>query len=433
MIVREGIARRVEIKRHAHQILCKGSDGESSSFVARWVVDATGRSGVLAKQLGLRKRKEEQRSSFWFRLKDFDPSIIDNLDPRNVNDSFPHRLATHHFFGKNCWNWVIPLREEGKASLMSIGTVYRSDLGAGEVRNMEEFLAYADKEHPVLAELVRSGTVLDTNVYRNYMYDAKQVYSDEGWFLVGDAANSVDPLYSMGLAITSVQIKQVAAMVGKDLVGELTQEFAENLDYCHRSVFAMIQDNITDFYKCMHDPLQAHLHVHFDTAAYFFFLLPHWMKDYASDLHGSRWLGFCMNVGKKHIRSLQELFASASARKGKIKSRELFNFYEDATNWDGGRFSESDLQRFLSSLAISAGAMRLQYLVAARGKRFWYHLPIATLAVMFGCGIRFMPQGKTITRVRRGITSVFTAPFRALRSSKTAPQLATANPATEQF
>jgi hypothetical protein len=61
-------------------------------------------------------------------------------------------------------------------------------------------------EHPVIAQLVQSGRIVDTNIYRNYFYETARSYSKRGWFIIGDAGDTVDPLYSTGISMTSIQI-----------------------------------------------------------------------------------------------------------------------------------------------------------------------------------------------------------------------------------
>jgi hypothetical protein len=84
---------------------------------------------------------------------------------------------------------------------------------------MEQFLECAGCEHEVIAELTRSGTVVDTNFYSSYMWECRQRYSPDGWFIIGDAGDTVDPLYSVGMALSSVQIRQIAAIIERKLNG----------------------------------------------------------------------------------------------------------------------------------------------------------------------------------------------------------------------
>ena len=54
-----------------------------------------------------------QRSSFWFRLEDFDKSTLKQMvevkTPQHCFDSY---YVTHHFFGRNNWIWAIPIRSD---------------------------------------------------------------------------------------------------------------------------------------------------------------------------------------------------------------------------------------------------------------------------------------------------------------------------------
>jgi flavin-dependent dehydrogenase len=101
----------------------------------------------------------------------------------------------------------------------------------------------ADQEHPALAEMVRSGKVLDTSVYHEYLYWADQVYSLDGWFLVGDAARAVDPLYSNGLSLTTVQAQQIGAIIQRQRDGALASGDVEAMDTVWRRFMARQQDD----------------------------------------------------------------------------------------------------------------------------------------------------------------------------------------------
>jgi flavin-dependent dehydrogenase len=92
-----------------------------------------------------------------------------------------------------------PFSDHIEMEMVSIGITYRPDIFSHPMQSIEDFLGYMDGEHPAIADMVRSGDVLDTHSYREYLYWAREIYSEDGWFLIGDAARSVDPLYSTGL------------------------------------------------------------------------------------------------------------------------------------------------------------------------------------------------------------------------------------------
>jgi len=65
-----------------------------------------------------------------------------------------------------------PLSWPENQPLISIGITCRKDVYPyGDVRTMEQFLESVGREHPVIVELVRIGTIVDTNYYRSYMWE----------------------------------------------------------------------------------------------------------------------------------------------------------------------------------------------------------------------------------------------------------------------
>src|SRR5262249_50619802 len=134
--------------------------------------------------------------------------------------------STHHFMGHANWIWGIPLQSREHERLISLGITFRPDIfaRADAMRRVEDFLGQLDAEHPALAAMVRSGNVLDTNVYRNYIYYANKVYSTDGWFIIGDAARAVDPLYSTGMSMTSIQSLQISEMIRRQRRGALSED-----------------------------------------------------------------------------------------------------------------------------------------------------------------------------------------------------------------
>ena len=124
-----------------HRVKVQRADGREESLEARWLVDATGRRRLLARQLGLQSRAPHQRSAFWFRLVDFDPSILDRIHAlKKVNWAYDSYYCTHHFFGKGNWVWLIPVRSEDSRRMISIGLTYRPDLFPGEITSTREFM-----------------------------------------------------------------------------------------------------------------------------------------------------------------------------------------------------------------------------------------------------------------------------------------------------
>jgi len=258
-----------------HEVNLVSAPGElGQSLNAKWIIDATGRSRFLARRLGLTKQSRNQRSTFWIRLEGFDRSGFQKLDLlKETHLCFDSYYATHHLWGKGYWIWLIPLRNPNGKDLISIGVTYRPDLIDREILNLGDFMTFIRKDHPFVTELIESGRVVSENVYRNYMYEASRYYSPNGWFLIGDAAFPSDPINSAGISTIAQQVPQVAAIIEKDIRGELRPEYVDALQMYLEGQLAL-QDSWSRWYEIMHDPVKFAWTLVANNAAYFHFILP---------------------------------------------------------------------------------------------------------------------------------------------------------------
>ena len=86
-------------------------DGQSIGVQARWLVDASGRAGLLKRKLGLAQDNDHDVNSAWFRIGakidvnewSGDPQWLDRCNPPN------RWLSTNHLVGEGYWVWLIPL------------------------------------------------------------------------------------------------------------------------------------------------------------------------------------------------------------------------------------------------------------------------------------------------------------------------------------
>jgi len=315
----DGKVQRVELGAGApHKVLVRGTDGTLRTRTARWVIDATGRRRLLTRQLHLDDCVPHQRSSFWFRLADFDASILDRIDGVTSDARRPDAYyATHHFFGRGNWIWLIPVRAGQSRQMMSVGLTCRPDLFPEPVTSVPEFLDRMTREHPILGHLVRSGIVVDTNLYRNYMHRTRQRYSAQGWFLVGDAADTVDPLYSTGLALATVGIQQVGAIIRRDLAGRLTEGFVSRLDRAYAGFQRLGEGQVARLYDVMQAGYQCRLRMHLHVVSFFHMALPLLLNGYHADAVGAAMM---VRLGRpahglgRHLTDFEPLIARAAAR-----------------------------------------------------------------------------------------------------------------------
>jgi flavin-dependent dehydrogenase len=348
-----------------HTVAVQGPAREQFPVQARWMIDATGRSRVLSKALQLHEPVAEQKNVFWFRLKNFNPGFLDRLQAvKKENRAFVPYFATHHFFGKGNWIWCIPMRSPEGMPLISIGMTYRKDVYPyGEVRTIDQFLECVAKEHEVIVELVRSGTVVDTNFYSSYMWECRQRYSADRWYIIGDAGDTVDPLYSVGMALSTVQIRQIGAIIQRELNGEEIAEFTKDLDTAVSAAQRSVTRETTRLYECMGDPYQCHLRVHLVVTKLFHAALPLLMNEYLWDPLGVKLFNRFFSLERLDAESLdfQALIQDVAANP---KNRALSNFVkvQSAASMNNSFYEyhrDEDIPASLSRLAFRLARLRV--------------------------------------------------------------------------
>ncbi|HEV2287705.1 MAG TPA: tryptophan 7-halogenase [Candidatus Acidoferrales bacterium] len=351
-----------------HTLTVRDSAQQESTLQARWLIDGTGRNRVLQKLLGLQQTVAEQKDVFWFRLKNFNPEILARIRAvKKENRAFVPYFATHHFFGKGNWIWLIPMRSPDGEPFISIGITYRKDIYPhGQIHTMERFLECVGREHEMIVELVRSGTVADTNVYSSYMWECAQRYSPDRWYIIGDAGDTVDPLYSVGMALSSVQIRQIAAMIQREMDGHDTREFTMDLDTAIIALQRSLTRDTTRLYEAMGDAYQCHLRVHLIVTKLFHLGLPLLMNDYLWDPLGAKLINRFAPLQKLEAESrmfhalIREVAANSENRAIgnfiKVQSSDSMNyaFYE--------YHREEDIPASLSNMLFGLAALRLDLL-----------------------------------------------------------------------
>jgi flavin-dependent dehydrogenase len=385
-----------------HTVTVQDPAQQKYTLRARWLIDATGRNRVLSKLLQLHEKVNEQKNVFWFRLMNFNPEILGRIRAlKKQNRAFVPYFATHHFFGKGNWIWCIPMRSPENLPLISIGITYRKDIYPyGEVRTMEQFLECVGREHEVVAEVTRSGTVVDTNFYSSYMWECRQRYSPDGWYIIGDAGDTVDPLYSVGVALSSVQIRQIAAIIERELNGHDTYEFTKDLDTAITAFQRGVTRDTTRLYECMGDAYQCHLRVHLAVTEIFHLALPLLMNEYLWDPLGVKLVNrfFKLETLETDIRRIQDLFREVA---GNPKNRTVHNFIkvQSGASMNSQFYEyhrEEDIPASLSRMLFSLSRLRLALL----GRLGWRGV------------LRFSQQRALLKDVFRGLLLV---PFHGTR------------------
>jgi flavin-dependent dehydrogenase len=220
----------IRLGADGHDVDVRGPDGLQTQR-ARWVVDASGRAGLLKRQLGLEETNEHDVNAAWFRVKArIDPESW-SADERWLGRCIPgHRwLSTNHLVGDGYWVWLIPL----SSGYHSIGIVADAATHpAGTMNSYPRALAWLDEHQPRLATALRSvgERPEDFAFLRHFSHDCKQLFSGDRWAITGEAGLFLDPFYSPGTDFIAIANTYITDLVARDLSGTPFAPYASLYD-----------------------------------------------------------------------------------------------------------------------------------------------------------------------------------------------------------
>jgi flavin-dependent dehydrogenase len=200
----------------SHEVRCERG-GETRTLRARWLIDASGRAGLLKRQLDLAEDNNHAICAAWFRLDS-------RLEPDDWGDAAwrarcepPERWrSTNHLCGPGYWVWLIPLANGAH----SIGIVADPEAHPVEAMNtFERALAWLHVHQPALARAVdrERDKLLDFAFLRRISHGCKQVFSADRWALTGEAGVFLDPFYSPGSDFIAMGNRYIVELIARDL------------------------------------------------------------------------------------------------------------------------------------------------------------------------------------------------------------------------
>jgi flavin-dependent dehydrogenase len=181
--VREGVALRKILRLEDGRVEVATDEGD---MTARFLVDASGQSTVLGKHLGTRRVLPHLKKVAYF-------GHFENVW-RRPGDEGGYIVIVVCEEG---WFWLIPLDE----TRMSIGLVMNADEARGVGLPTDRMLAWGISRCPVLRDRTAAATFpAETHVVADFSYRCAP-YAGPGYFLAGDAATFIDPIFSTGVCM----------------------------------------------------------------------------------------------------------------------------------------------------------------------------------------------------------------------------------------
>lgn len=207
--VREACAVKKILRLEDGRVEAVTDAGEVS---ARWVVDASGQSTLLGKHLGIRRVLPHRKKVACF-------GHFENVARRpGAEGGFIVIVMT-----EEGWFWLIPLDE----TRTSVGVVLHADQAKKVGLPPEQFLPWAIERCPAVKERMAAAVYPDSpsgyHVLADFSYRCSP-YAGPGYFLVGDAAVFVDPIFSTGVCMGMMSAVEAARGISALLRGTSSPE-----------------------------------------------------------------------------------------------------------------------------------------------------------------------------------------------------------------
>lgn len=179
-------------------------DKTTAQISCQFIVDASGQSAVIARQLGIRTVDESFRfMSIWGYFKNSKYVGVDGK-AHPYEDMSKVRPMTFQTAireaGDWAWSWHIPLRENTSVGLVLPIEFMKTVIQSGQ--SWESYFLQKCYEIPILNQLLADAQFCQGSFSKiqDYSYRMTKV-AGSGFFLIGDAAGFIDPIFSIGVIL----------------------------------------------------------------------------------------------------------------------------------------------------------------------------------------------------------------------------------------
>lgn len=275
----------VELSPDGHKVQV-ARDGASTTFTARWVVDAAGRASFLKRRLGLEKDAPHDINSSWFRLSerlDLEDWSDDETFHGRMGERGLRWLSTNHLLDKGYWVWLIPL----SSGSTSIGIVADPRIHpAEEIDTMDDAFEWLRRHEPQLAGVLdaRRDKVVDFLRVHHYSHGAERVFSPDRWCLTGDAGVFLDPLFSPGSDFIGTSNCLISSLILTDLAGEPVADKIELVNAYYLRYFEAWLSHYQDLYPLFDNVLLTTVRFGWYASVYFGVFVPLFYENRTADL-----------------------------------------------------------------------------------------------------------------------------------------------------
>jgi flavin-dependent dehydrogenase len=209
--IREGVAVKQILKLEDANVIVATDDGQE--IRGKYLFDASGQNTVVGRYLNTRKvyaGRHLQKVAYF--------AHFENVERRSG------REAGHPFIVmcEEGWFWLIPIDERR----MSIGLVMGTDITQKVGVAANRMLAWGIERCPAVMQRAANRIGPETNeIISNFSYHCRP-FAGPGYFLLGDAATFLDPIFSSGVTLGMMTAREAATHVQAVLGGEISSAAA---------------------------------------------------------------------------------------------------------------------------------------------------------------------------------------------------------------
>jgi flavin-dependent dehydrogenase len=220
-------------------------------IAARHLVDASGQATVLGKHLGIRRVLPHLKKVAYF---------------NHFQNVFRHSgIEGGYITIVMCdegWFWLIPIDERRT----SIGLVMDADAARRVDLPANRMLAWGISRCPLLRERTAGAVFPEgNNVIADFSYRCSP-YAGPGYFLVGDAATFVDPIFSTGVCLGMMSAVEAGRAIRELLAGAdpepVRRRYIRYVEESSRPFFGLVEDYYKPWFRDLflsgHGPLSVH-------------------------------------------------------------------------------------------------------------------------------------------------------------------------------
>jgi len=203
-------SRVTSIDRLAHHDIAVSVDGQS--LTANWLLDASGQTAVVGRHLGTKKVIASLRNTAFFGHFTGVKRLADD------QEGYPTIVMC-----EEGWFWIIAINPK----VTSCGVVLNQEAVRKAGVPKGQMLRWAAERCPLVARRLEHAAFPQTNnVNSDYTYTCEP-YAGDGYFLIGDAATFLDPIFSTGVGLGMFGGIESARLIDEVDAGKTTPTAAQ--------------------------------------------------------------------------------------------------------------------------------------------------------------------------------------------------------------